>query len=322
MSWFQAPAPLVPDLIAGNGRWRAELPALVDGALRLSWREFAADTARVANGLAALGVRPQRARGRADGQPARDRAGVVWHHSRRRRRGATQCLDHGCGGGWHVRRCRLRCRGGLRALLRAHRCTAHQRCAARAPLHRMRCAGARLARSAGADGGAGRDGSGRGDRPGRRVQSHLQFRHHGIAEGHRPHARVPDELGLRRRDRLALPQRLPHAVLAWAVLEHQLGQHTGDDTRWRHDRAVENLPPARSARTDRGRAHHARRLRAGTARAAARSSGPRRVSQRQPRDTDVLRLAARRAREARVRARVRLPSDRALRPHRGADHDS
>ena len=58
MSWFQAPAPLVPDLIARNGRWRAELPALVDGALTLSWREFAADTARVANGLGALGVRP------------------------------------------------------------------------------------------------------------------------------------------------------------------------------------------------------------------------------------------------------------------------
>jgi acyl-CoA synthetase (AMP-forming)/AMP-acid ligase II len=58
MSWFQAPAPLVPSLIAQNGRWLADRPALIDGALRLTWEQFAADTARVANGLAALGVRP------------------------------------------------------------------------------------------------------------------------------------------------------------------------------------------------------------------------------------------------------------------------
>ena len=58
MSWFQAPAPLVPSLIAQNGRWLADRLALIDGALRLTWEQFAADTARVANGLAALGVRP------------------------------------------------------------------------------------------------------------------------------------------------------------------------------------------------------------------------------------------------------------------------
>ena len=32
MSWFETPNPLVPDLIAQNGRWLAERPALIDGA--------------------------------------------------------------------------------------------------------------------------------------------------------------------------------------------------------------------------------------------------------------------------------------------------
>ena len=58
MSWFHAPTPLLPDLIAQNGRWLADRPALVDGATTQTWREFAAATARVANGLAALGIRP------------------------------------------------------------------------------------------------------------------------------------------------------------------------------------------------------------------------------------------------------------------------
>ncbi len=59
MSWFQAPVPLVPDLITQNGRWLADRPALIDGALTLTWGEFAAATARVANALAALGVTPR-----------------------------------------------------------------------------------------------------------------------------------------------------------------------------------------------------------------------------------------------------------------------
>src|SRR5271167_3354487 len=59
MSWFEAPAPLLPDLIAQNGRWLAAEQALVDGDVSLTWREFAAATARVANGLAALGVKPR-----------------------------------------------------------------------------------------------------------------------------------------------------------------------------------------------------------------------------------------------------------------------
>ena len=58
MSWFQAPAPLLPDLIAQNGRWIGDRPALIDGAVTLTWTEFAAATAQVANGLAGLGVRP------------------------------------------------------------------------------------------------------------------------------------------------------------------------------------------------------------------------------------------------------------------------
>jgi acyl-CoA synthetase (AMP-forming)/AMP-acid ligase II len=58
MSWFKAPVPLLPDLIAENGRWLAGDQALLDGDVTLTWREFAAATAQVANGLAALGVKP------------------------------------------------------------------------------------------------------------------------------------------------------------------------------------------------------------------------------------------------------------------------
>ena len=59
MTWFQAPTALVPDLIEQNGRWLADRAALVDGPNTLSWREFAAATARCANALAMLGVRPR-----------------------------------------------------------------------------------------------------------------------------------------------------------------------------------------------------------------------------------------------------------------------
>jgi acyl-CoA synthetase (AMP-forming)/AMP-acid ligase II len=59
MWWFKALSPLVPDLIAHNARWLAGRPALIDGPVALTWREFADATARIANGLAALGVAPR-----------------------------------------------------------------------------------------------------------------------------------------------------------------------------------------------------------------------------------------------------------------------
>jgi acyl-CoA synthetase (AMP-forming)/AMP-acid ligase II len=59
MAWFQEPRPLLPDLIDRNGRWLKAQQALVDGAIALSWAEFADATAQVANGLTALGVMPR-----------------------------------------------------------------------------------------------------------------------------------------------------------------------------------------------------------------------------------------------------------------------
>ena len=56
MKWLQPHVPLVPDLIACNGRWLADQPAFIEGPTVLSWGEFAAATAQIANGLAALGV--------------------------------------------------------------------------------------------------------------------------------------------------------------------------------------------------------------------------------------------------------------------------
>jgi len=58
MGWFEAPEPLLPELIARHGRWRAQRTALVEGARRLSWAELERATARIANGLAALGLEP------------------------------------------------------------------------------------------------------------------------------------------------------------------------------------------------------------------------------------------------------------------------
>jgi long-chain acyl-CoA synthetase len=59
MSWFHAPVPLLPDLIALNGRWLGARPALVDGELTLSWQQFDAATARAAHAILALGVQPR-----------------------------------------------------------------------------------------------------------------------------------------------------------------------------------------------------------------------------------------------------------------------
>jgi len=56
MGWFEAPQPLLPELIARHGRWRAARTALIEGPRRLTWGELERDTARIANGLAALGL--------------------------------------------------------------------------------------------------------------------------------------------------------------------------------------------------------------------------------------------------------------------------
>ena len=56
MSWFLAPQPLLPDLIAYHGKWRGARTALVEGQRRLTWAEFERATAQVANGLLAQGL--------------------------------------------------------------------------------------------------------------------------------------------------------------------------------------------------------------------------------------------------------------------------
>lgn len=58
MGWFEAPETLLPELIARHGRWRGARTALVEGERRLSWAELERDTARIANGIAALGLEP------------------------------------------------------------------------------------------------------------------------------------------------------------------------------------------------------------------------------------------------------------------------
>jgi acyl-CoA synthetase (AMP-forming)/AMP-acid ligase II len=53
MGWFEAPQPLLPDLIARHARWRGARTALVQGERRLSWAQFERHTAQIANGLLA-----------------------------------------------------------------------------------------------------------------------------------------------------------------------------------------------------------------------------------------------------------------------------
>jgi acyl-CoA synthetase (AMP-forming)/AMP-acid ligase II len=58
MTWFDAPPLLLPELIALQGRWRGSHAALVSGARRLSWRQFADEVDGVARALGASGARP------------------------------------------------------------------------------------------------------------------------------------------------------------------------------------------------------------------------------------------------------------------------
>ena len=58
MSGFDAPAPLLPEILALHGKWRGEKEALVCDGERLSWREFTARCHRFAHGLHGAGLEP------------------------------------------------------------------------------------------------------------------------------------------------------------------------------------------------------------------------------------------------------------------------
>jgi len=55
-AWFEAPAPLLPEVIALNARWQRDRPAVVFGDEVVSWRDFYAQVCQVANGLQELGI--------------------------------------------------------------------------------------------------------------------------------------------------------------------------------------------------------------------------------------------------------------------------
>jgi len=55
---FRNPAPLMPDVWALHGRWRAARPAVESWDGTLDWASLMARTNQVANGLAALGLQP------------------------------------------------------------------------------------------------------------------------------------------------------------------------------------------------------------------------------------------------------------------------
>jgi len=55
---FEAPVPLLPEILALHGRWRAPRPAVICGDTTLDWRAFTAANHRFAHGLLARGVAP------------------------------------------------------------------------------------------------------------------------------------------------------------------------------------------------------------------------------------------------------------------------
>lgn len=65
MSGFEAPVPLLPEILALHGKWRAHKPAVVCGDTRLDWAQFTAANHQFAHGLLSRGV------------TAGDRVGVV-----------------------------------------------------------------------------------------------------------------------------------------------------------------------------------------------------------------------------------------------------
>ena len=48
--------PLLPDIFALHGKWRAEKPAVIAETETLSWKSFNERTYQVANGLIAMGL--------------------------------------------------------------------------------------------------------------------------------------------------------------------------------------------------------------------------------------------------------------------------
>ena len=58
MSEFPSPAPLLPEILALHGRWRAQRDAVIADGETISWARFCADNHRFAHGLGACGIRP------------------------------------------------------------------------------------------------------------------------------------------------------------------------------------------------------------------------------------------------------------------------
>ncbi|MBL9095646.1 MAG: AMP-binding protein [Alphaproteobacteria bacterium] len=55
---FDAPQPMIPEILALHGKWRRTKAAIVSASGETSWGAFASAVNRVANGLRALGIKP------------------------------------------------------------------------------------------------------------------------------------------------------------------------------------------------------------------------------------------------------------------------
>lgn len=57
-AYFDSPAPLLPEILALHGKWRADKPAVIYGSHTLNWNTFLERITRVANGLLNAGLQP------------------------------------------------------------------------------------------------------------------------------------------------------------------------------------------------------------------------------------------------------------------------
>jgi acyl-CoA synthetase (AMP-forming)/AMP-acid ligase II len=56
VSDFPRTAPLLPEILALHGRWRADRDAVIADGERIDWARFVADNHRFAHGLRAAGI--------------------------------------------------------------------------------------------------------------------------------------------------------------------------------------------------------------------------------------------------------------------------
>jgi len=315
MNWFEAPAPLFPEIVALHGKWLAtSLPSWMATGLLLA--RFDARTNAWPR-LQQLGLR-RRARLVVMHNSA-EMLEAIWGVLKAARRRAAQPVDPGRRRRGDGRRLR-----GVAAVARATSALASS--AAPAARHRT---DRRIRRARGGDPGWRAFGEWRDSQPAHAPEpgsamttsaTSSTARVHRPAEGHRAHPPAAARLGVRPRPRAPLPRRRPHAVLARLY----------SNISWVGFLCTMLAGAPSWCCAPSSRARCSRRCSASASRMAPCAVQFQRLLER-PTSTattglaaqpDVLRLAAGACAQGRGDPASRLRADRAVRAHRGRDHDA